>query len=191
MCGWQGCSAGLARLDGMDWPNAARASDAKGRQDMNGRPPRNPELQRLRFPRHFLADIPTQSWYPSLSLWPGSRANSPVMIDQEKATALAFNFVHERYQSIDASAIMFDKDTIVETNFAWVLQWDDRRYLEGGDPRFCRTGQHPVVVLKSDGAAFRLPTLTQDEIKRLDSGGPFGSIQDRLSKLMTELGRGT
>jgi hypothetical protein len=118
------------------------------------------------------------------------------MVDIETAIELALKYLGERHaamgakSAMDISKIIVDQAGVVETSFAWVLPWNDRRYLEHGDRRYDVDGRQPLVVLKCDGTVMILPTLTKAEYSRWNSTGPFGSIEHRIASLAEKLGYG-
>jgi len=110
------------------------------------------------------------------------------MINREIALYLAQEWF--RKQSSEALHMPFaavKESEIVETPFAWILPWNDRRYL-AGDIRYCVSGHSPVVVLKSDAAVMYLPKLTPTERAKWKSKEMHGSIEDRIANLAEKLG---
>jgi hypothetical protein len=109
------------------------------------------------------------------------------MITRETAIEVAQKYFQERVSSAPHMAcVAVDEKKIIEASFAWILPWNDRRYLESGDFRFAIQGGHnPLVVLKEDGAVMRLPALwfKTAEWIRFNSKGPHGKIEHRIEYL--------
>ena len=97
------------------------------------------------------------------------------------------------HASPHASNIAVDEKNIIETSFAWILPWNDRRYLETGERRFALLGNQPLVVLKADGTFMQLPILRfrSPEWIKWKSAGPHGTIEHRIAYLAEKLGYGS
>jgi len=110
------------------------------------------------------------------------------MISRQTALYLAIEwFRKERSAAPHMPFAAVDENRIIETSFAWILPWNDRRYL-AGDIRYLVTGHSPLVVLKSDGTVMRLPKLTPSERVKWKSREMYGSIENRIANLAEKLG---
>jgi hypothetical protein len=115
------------------------------------------------------------------------------MITRETAIELAQKYFKELPSPAPHAAyIAVNRKRIVEVPFAWILPWNDRRYLETGDFRFQLQGNQPLVVLKSDGTVMRLPVLRfrGPDWVRFNSKGPHGTIEHRIAYLAEILEKG-
>lgn len=110
------------------------------------------------------------------------------MIDRETALKVAQEWFTSRSSSAPHMPFAaVDEAKIIETSFAWILPWNDRRYL-AGDTRYSVEGHSPLVVLKRDGTAMYLPHLTASEHAKWKSTKLHGSIEDRIANLAEKLG---
>jgi len=95
------------------------------------------------------------------------------MIDLEKAIELAVQFQQARYRSgLAVPQVAIDRKAISETAEAWILPWNDRRYLETGTHGV--DGASPLAVLKETGEVMPLWKL----IAATDGGA--SAEEDRL-----------
>lgn len=110
------------------------------------------------------------------------------MINRETALQLAQEWFNKESSSaphMPYAAV--DEKNLIETSFAWILPWNDRRYL-AGDIRYLVNGHSPLVILKSDGRVMLLPMLTNNERARWKSKELHGSIEHRIANLAETLG---
>jgi len=109
------------------------------------------------------------------------------MINREAALQLAQEwFKNESSTAPHMPFAAVNENKIMETSFAWILPWNDRRYL-AGDIRYCVSGHSPLVVLKGDGSVMWLPQLTAAERARWKSKELHGSIEHRIANLAEKL----
>jgi len=111
------------------------------------------------------------------------------MIDVETAIRLALERQVARYEN--ASELLrrcmpqfaIDRAAIRETPFAWILPWQDRRYLETGDIRHAVDGASPFVVMKESGEVSSLPSHKIQLLGRLCDAGGEDFIEERIAAL--------
>jgi hypothetical protein len=110
-------------------------------------------------------------------------------IDLEGAIERTLKFVRVKYADspIDMSKVCIDRKGIIETSLAWIVPWNDCRFIVGGEWEYAMQGVHPIVVFKHGGSAWRLPTLTKSEYARFKSKGPHGTMEHRLASLVQRL----
>ena len=113
------------------------------------------------------------------------------MITRETAIALARDYFKQQVSTRPHMAnVDVHEKQIVEASFAWILPWNDRRFVENPQSPHQILGNKPLVVLKSDGAIMELPSLTKDEYVRWNSRGFHGAIEHRIANLAQKLGYG-
>jgi Immunity protein 35 len=85
------------------------------------------------------------------------------MLNLESAKLKVLKYLNTK-NKLDNDVLAIREDFIVEKEYGWIFSYDSKKFLETGEFRYRRIGNHPILIFKDNGEIYPVTNISDLEI---------------------------